>query len=107
MSVTYYVALPFGIAPGQAQEMPNEPAAVRRAEVMSRDPENAGALAFKRTGNPNMGSFGVNLLSCFPPRRLRWHTIVGWLGEPAQKGPAAMSGLRFECRADRTSESAP
>ena len=63
MSVTYYVALPFvrteeGIAPGQAQEMPNEPAAVRRAEVMSRDPENAGALAFKRTGDPNMGSFG-------------------------------------------------
>ena len=63
MSVTYYVALPFvraedGIAPGQAQEMPNEPAAVRRAEVMSRDPENAGALAFKRTGDPNMGNFG-------------------------------------------------
>ena len=63
MSVTYYVALPFvqteeGIAPGQAQEMPNEPAAVRRAEVMSRDPENSGALAFKRTGDPNMGNFG-------------------------------------------------
>ena len=63
MSVTYYVALPFvrtedGIAPGQAQEMPNEPAAVRRAEVMSRDAENAGALAFKRTGDPNMGNFG-------------------------------------------------
>ena len=55
-------ALPFvrteGRAAGQAQEMPNEPAAVRRAEVMSRDPANTGALAFKRTGDPNMGSYG-------------------------------------------------
>jgi hypothetical protein len=37
MAVTYYVALPFvrteeGVAPGQAQEMPNEPAAIRRPE---------------------------------------------------------------------------
>ena len=63
MSVTHFVALPFvrteeGIAPGQAQEMPNEVAAIRRAEVMSRDPVNEGALAFKRTGDPNMGNFG-------------------------------------------------
>ncbi len=51
MSVTYYVALPFvrteeGVAPGQAQEMPKEGAAIRRAELMSRDAANAGALAF-------------------------------------------------------------
>jgi len=63
MAVTYYVALPFvrteeGVAPGQAQEMPNEPAAIRRAESMSRDPANAGAIAFKRSGDPNMGNFG-------------------------------------------------
>jgi hypothetical protein len=63
MAVTYYVALPFvrteeGVAPGQAQEMPNEQAAIRRAESMSRDPTNAGALAFKRSGDPNMGNFG-------------------------------------------------
>ena len=62
MAVTYYVALPFvrteeGVAPGQAQEMPNEPAAIRRAESMSRDPANAGAIAFKRSGDPNMGNF--------------------------------------------------
>jgi hypothetical protein len=25
---------------------------------MSRNPANAGALAFKRTGDPNMGNFG-------------------------------------------------
>jgi hypothetical protein len=63
MPVTYYVALPFvrteeGVAPGQAQEMPNEPAAIRRAESMSRDPANAGALAFKRSGDPNLGQYG-------------------------------------------------
>jgi hypothetical protein len=63
MSVTYYVALPFvrtedGVAPGEAQEMPNERAAIRQAESMSRDSANAGALAFKRSGDPNMGNFG-------------------------------------------------
>jgi hypothetical protein len=62
MAVTYYVALPFvrteeGLAPGEAQEMPNETAAIRRAEAMSRDAANAGALAFKRSGDPNIGSF--------------------------------------------------
>jgi hypothetical protein len=62
MAVTYYVALPFvrtedGIAPGQAQELPSEPAAVRRAESMARDPANAGAVAFKRSGDPDLGSF--------------------------------------------------
>ena len=63
MSVTYYVALPFlktadGVTTGEAQEMPSASAAVRRAEMMSRDPLNAGALAFRRTGDPNMGNFG-------------------------------------------------
>jgi hypothetical protein len=37
--------------------MPNEGAAIRRAEAMSRDAANAGALAFKRTGDPNMENF--------------------------------------------------
>ena len=46
-----------GVAPGEAQEMPNEGAAIRRAEAMSRDAANAGALAFKRSGDPNMGNF--------------------------------------------------
>jgi len=63
MSVTYYVAMPFGrsedgVVPGQAQELPNEFAAIRRAEALSRAPENVGALAFKRTGEPNVGQFG-------------------------------------------------
>jgi len=37
--------------------MPNEGAAIRRAELMSRDAANAGTLAFKRSGDPNIGSF--------------------------------------------------
>ena len=45
------------LALGQAQEMPNESAAIRRAEAMSRDSSNAGALAFKRSGDPNVGNF--------------------------------------------------
>jgi hypothetical protein len=60
--VTYYVALPFvqtdtGIAVGQAMECPNEPAALRRAEIMARSPAYVGALAFTRTGNPSLGNF--------------------------------------------------
>jgi hypothetical protein len=62
MAVTYYVALPFirtedGSAPGEAQECPSEHAAIRRAETLARDPHNAGAVAFKRTGDPNIGEF--------------------------------------------------
>lgn len=62
MPVTYYVALPFletedGLAAGQAQECPSENAAVRRAESMARMPPHVGALAFKRSGDPNVGSF--------------------------------------------------
>jgi hypothetical protein len=32
-------------------------AAIRRAESMSQDPANAGAIAFKRSGDPNTGNF--------------------------------------------------
>jgi hypothetical protein len=54
------------MAPGQAQEMPNEQAAIRRAEAMSREFSNAGALAFKRSGDPNMGNFGyATILKAF------------------------------------------
>src|SRR5207342_2886009 len=62
MSVTYYVALPFvrtedGSAPGQAQECQSAPEANRKAEAMSRDPANAGALSFMRSGDPSLGNF--------------------------------------------------
>ncbi|HEY2893698.1 MAG TPA: hypothetical protein VGJ16_05785 [Pirellulales bacterium] len=62
MPVTYFVALPFvhtedGGAAGEAQECQSEGAAIRRAEGMSRLPENAGAVAFKRSGEPSVGDF--------------------------------------------------
>ena len=62
MSVTYYVALPFipteeGIAAGQAQECPNEGSAIRYAEALSRKLPNVGALAFRRSGDPDLGNF--------------------------------------------------
>jgi hypothetical protein len=58
----YYVALPFtrledGLAPGQAVECPHEAAAIRRAEAMSCEPSNAGAVAFSRQGNADLGEF--------------------------------------------------
>lgn len=59
----YYVALPFtpieegGLAPGQALECPNGSAAIRRAQVMAADKTNAGAVAFSRRGDPNIGEF--------------------------------------------------
>jgi hypothetical protein len=55
-----------GVAPGEAQEMPRESAAIRRAEAMARDATNAGTLAFKRSGDPGMGSFsGAVVLKTF------------------------------------------
>jgi hypothetical protein len=62
MPVTYYVALPFvrtevGSAPGEAKECQSEGEAIRHAEGMSRLQENAGAIAFKRSGEPSVGDF--------------------------------------------------
>jgi hypothetical protein len=54
MSVTYYVALPFvrtedGSAAGRAMECQSAPEATRKAEAMSRDAANVGALSFIRS----------------------------------------------------------
>ena len=62
MSVTYYVALPFvrtedGCAAGQARECQSAAEANRKAEAMSRDPVNSGALSFMRSGDPSLGNF--------------------------------------------------
>lgn len=60
--VTYYVALPFvaaddGIAPGEPTECFNPVAAIRRAEILSRVAGHVGAVAFSRTGDPDIGEF--------------------------------------------------
>ena len=60
MSVTY--AYHGGVAPDTAQECQSEGAAIRRAEGMLRDPANVGAVAFKRTGDPNVGEFSDAVL---------------------------------------------
>jgi len=62
MAVTYYVALPFirtddGTASGEAQECQSEAAAIKQAEGMLSVPADAGAVAFKRAGDPNVGEF--------------------------------------------------
>ena len=60
--MVYYVALPFvrvegSLAPAAPVECAHAAAAVRRAEVMSRDAANAGAVAFSRQGSPELGEF--------------------------------------------------
>jgi hypothetical protein len=57
MAITYspFIRAKDGTASGEAQECQSEGTAIRRAEEMSRDPANAGAVAFKRrAGNPNV-----------------------------------------------------
>jgi hypothetical protein len=58
----YYVALPFvridgGLARGEAAECPHAAAAIRRAQAMSANEANAGAVAFSRQGSPELGQF--------------------------------------------------
>ena len=38
-------------------ECQTAPEANRKAEIMSRDPNNAGAVLFMRSGDPSLGSF--------------------------------------------------
>jgi hypothetical protein len=66
--VTYYIALPFtrledgGLAPGQAIDWPSLAAALQRAEAPSCVPGNAGATAFFRSGDANLGEFTEEVL---------------------------------------------
>ena len=63
MTVTYYVAITFTVtddgtvAPGEAIECPSAGTAILRAEVLSRTRGNVGAVAFSRTGDPDVGVF--------------------------------------------------
>jgi hypothetical protein len=56
------VALPFirtedSTAPGEAQECQSEAAAIRRPKECHAILPIAGAVAFKRAGDPNVGEF--------------------------------------------------
>lgn len=60
--VTYFVALPFvpsedGVAPGEPVECSSANAAVIKAEMLSRKSGHAGAVAFSRSGDPDVGEF--------------------------------------------------
>ena len=62
MPVTYYVALPFMDSeeipvPGQAVECQSHGCAISAARSLSTKEGNVGALAFSRTGNPELGEF--------------------------------------------------
>lgn len=46
-----------GLAPGEAVECPSGGAAIRRAQAMASNEVNAGAMAFSRSGDPNLGEF--------------------------------------------------
>jgi hypothetical protein len=60
-AITYYVALPFvraddcTLTPEQAVECQSGDLAIRRARAMVG--KFAGAVAFRRTGDPNEGEF--------------------------------------------------
>jgi hypothetical protein len=59
--VTYYVALPFvrddegTLSAGEAVECPNPATAIQRASAMVTG--TVGAVAFSRTGDPDVGEF--------------------------------------------------
>ena len=70
--VTYYVAMSFAQddsgAPvaGAAEECQSPTSALRRAEALSRQPGNIGAVAFSRSGDPMIGEFNdAQLLRTF------------------------------------------
>src|SRR6476620_2733950 len=69
MTVTYYVAITFTVtddgtvAPGEAIECPSAETAILRAEVLSRIRGNVGAVAFSRTGDPDVGVWALSDIS--------------------------------------------
>jgi ABC-type uncharacterized transport system substrate-binding protein len=70
--VTYYVAMSFAqddsgaAVAGAAEECQSPTSALRRAEALSRQPGNIGAVAFSRSGDPMIGEFNdAQLLRAF------------------------------------------
>ena len=70
MAITYYVVVPFGrgedgdLVPMEPLEAQNSDSARRKAQ--SAAGQNAGAIAFSRTGDPDSGEFGeATILASF------------------------------------------
>jgi hypothetical protein len=66
--VTYYVALPFRhidgeITAGEPQECRDAFKARSVAAILASDPNNRGAVAFSRTGDPVLGEFEDAVIS--------------------------------------------
>jgi hypothetical protein len=64
---TRYIAVSFrrvgnGFAPGPAVECPDATLAVQRAELMTREEDLAGAVAFSRTGDPVSKEVGAAVI---------------------------------------------
>jgi hypothetical protein len=57
VAITFTVTDDGTVAPGEAVECPSAGTAILRAEVLSRIRGNIGAIAFSRTGDPNVGVF--------------------------------------------------
>jgi hypothetical protein len=57
VAITFTVTDDGTVAPGEAIECPSAGTAILRAEVLSRIRGNIGAIAFSRTGDPNVGVF--------------------------------------------------
>jgi hypothetical protein len=65
--ITHYIALSFrragtDFAPGPAVECPDAGLAIQRAELMTRERDIAGAVAFSRRSNPNSGEFDAAVI---------------------------------------------
>ena len=65
--ITRYIAVSFrrggkDFAPGPAVECPDAELAIRRAELMTRERDIAGAVAFSRRWNPRSGEFDTALI---------------------------------------------
>jgi hypothetical protein len=64
-----FVPSDMGIAPGEAIECFNQNSAVMKAEALSRKPDNVGAVASSRSGDPATGDFGDAEAVPSPQRR--------------------------------------
>jgi hypothetical protein len=64
----YYTALPFvrlengSLALGEAAECPHSSAVIRRADAMSRNEANAGAVALAYVESPSHGEFEKGII---------------------------------------------